>query len=229
VSSSHDDLPRVRANALSAAVFVPLSEVDPRVVEPLLDSLEDAGVAAYAEPQQGAAERLWVDGERRELADAVLAAELPGLLAELEPDEDRIFAEIVANWDAEPEERPSWPVTEDVVTADPPADPGSVVWRASETELLPALEGDLDPDDGHYVPPPPPPLPPAQMATKFAVASIVLGTICLLGLQRLLGFPTGNGAYVFGALAVAAGIGTLVVRMRDTPPVDDEPDDGAQV
>lgn len=238
----NDDLPRVRTNALSAAVFVPLSDVDPRVVEPLLDSLEDAGVAAYSEPQAAAHERLWVDGDRRDVAEAVVTAELPGLLAELEEsDHDQLFDQIVANWDAEVEEVPPWPVSEDLDLptrpkeeldrpAPAPAAGEPVVWRASESELLPALEAEYEPDDeGHYVPPPPPPLPAPQMATKFAIAAIVLGVVCLLGLQRLLGFPTGNGSYIFGGLAVIGGLATLVYRMRDTPPVDDGPDDGAVV
>ena len=229
-----DSPPRVRTNALSAAAFVPLRDVDPRVVEALLDSLEDAGVAAYSEPRTGAVEtdhdeRLWVDGDRRELAEAVVAAELPGLLAETaEPDPDELFAAIVANWDsalgAADDVRP-WPDSEHIEQPSPPAQ----AWRASASELLPALEGEREADEGHYVPPPPPPVPPPDMTTKFAIVGIVLGVVCLLGLQRLLGFPTGKGAYVFGALVLVASVGTLFARLRDTPRVDDGPDDGAVV
>lgn len=247
-----DPPPRVRANALSAAVFVPLRDVDPRVVEPLLDSLEDAGVAAYAEPRPTGAsiadyvepraprkptleERLWVDGSRRAIAEEVVAAELPGLLAELgRPDPDDVFAAIVANWDLPVSEQVTpWPVREEVELEPlPPPEREPEVWRSSASDLLPALEGEHDPpvaDEEHYVPPPPPPIPPAQMATKFAIAGIVIGVVCLLGLQRLLGFPTGRNAYLFGTLLVVGGLATLFARLRDTSPVDDDPDEGAQV
>jgi hypothetical protein len=211
-----------RANAVPPpAAWTPLVEVDHRVAQPLLESLEDAGVAAYAEPRSQATpvDRIHVDATRREVAEAVVAAELPGLLAELEPDQPEIdpFDAIVAGWDAVPESR-TWPDAEDVrparITLDPPA---------------PVVARRPNPEDEHYVPPPAPPVAwPKQPATRYAILAMV-GGIVLLVVLPLLGQEQSNGAQVLGAISFLAGLGTLVYRMRDAPSVDDGPDDGAVV
>ena len=239
----------MRSNALDAPAFVRAAEVDPRVVEPLLDALEDAGVAAYSEPlPQGSSytehvrpprrrhrleEQIWVDRDRRDLATSVIDAELPGLLAELRGPEqtDAAFDAIVAGWDvADVPAVPPWPVHEDLdVTTRDPDDP------ALRRSSLPVEDGDYDivraapDDDEHFVPPPPPPVPPASQATKYAIVGLVLGFVFLVGGQRLLGFPTSNGSRYLGVLFILAAVATLVARMRDAPPVDDGPDDGAVV
>ena len=210
------------ANAVPPpAAWTPLVEVDHRVSQPLLDILEDADVAAYAEPQPGtvAVDRIHVDATMRDAAESVVGAELPGLLAELGPATDvelDPFDAIVAGWDAVPEFT-SWPEAEDVGPARTPE----------------VLEPDLsdvrrrDPDEGHYVPPPAPPVTyPKQASTRFAIAGIVLGLIALVVLP-VLGHVPSQGVQVLGALAILAGIATLIYRMRDTPSVDDGPDDGA--
>ena len=244
--------PRVRANALDAASFVRLSDVDPRVVEPLLDALEDAGVAAYAEPQsQGSSytehvrpprsrhrleEQIWVDRERRDLASSVVSAELPGLLAELQGPEstDAEFDAIVASWDdAVVPAVPPWPVHEDLdVTT---RDPDDAAIQRSPTHPGGGEEDDDDdhaysegPDD-HFVPPPPAPVPPPSQATKYALAGLALGFAFLLGAQQLLGFPSSSTMRYVGVLMILASVATLVSRMRDAPPIDEGPDDGAVV
>jgi hypothetical protein len=209
-----------RANAVPPpAAWVPLLEVDHRVSQPLLDSLEDAGVAAYAEPHAVATpvDRLHVDASRRDLAEAVVAAELPGLLAELAPPEDEVdpFDAIVAGWDAVPVAA-TWPDAEDVrpARAVPPPEPAEAP--------TPRVRHDED----HFVPPPPPPLPPAQPVTRYAVLAMSAGIFVLVALP-LLGTQPSHVLSVLGALCVLGGLGTLVWRMRDAPPVDDGPDDGA--
>jgi hypothetical protein len=213
--------PGARANAVPPpSSWAPLAEVDQRVVEPLLDSLEDAGVAAYAEPRATTppTDRLHVDAARREVAEAVVAAELPGLLAELGPPEPEIdpFDAIVAGWDAVPE-TPTWPAEEDVKPARREPDVGP-----PKSERFPSRR----PEEDHFIPPPPPPAPPAQPVTRYAATAVVLGLFVLVGLP-LFGTRPSHFLSVVGALAVVGGLGTLIWRMRDAPSVDDGPDDGA--
>ena len=210
-----------RANAVPPpASWVPLVEVDHRVSQPLLDSLEDAGVAAYAEPRAVTppVDRLHVDAARRDLAEADVAAELPALLAELSPDlpEADPFDAIVAGWDAVPEVA-TWPASEDVRPAravPPPAD--------APPRRAPA------PDHDHYVPPPAPPVPTPSTVTRWAILAMSAGIFVLVALP-LLGTMPSMVLSVLGALAVLGGLGTLIWRMRDAPSVDDGPDDGAVV
>jgi len=212
-----------RANAVpSPAAWSELLDVDPRVSASLLESLEDAGVAAYASPGDGG-DRICVDATRRDLAEAVVTAELPGLLAELgpqgglvEPEVDP-FDEIVAGWDAVPAER-SWPAEEDVVR---PA-------RRDEESWRPRVTPRPRPEDEHYVPPVPDVPPAPQTVTRFAIVAIAGGLFVILGLP-LLGTEPSQGALVLATMAIVGGIGTLVWRMRDAPSVDDGPDDGAVV
>ncbi|HWL36305.1 MAG TPA: hypothetical protein VNQ77_08910 [Frankiaceae bacterium] len=209
-----------RANAVPPpAAWTALVEVDHRVSQALLDSLEDAAVAAYAEPQAQTApvDRIHVDATRRDVAEAIVAAELPGLLAELGPAEAEVdpFDAIVAAWDAVPEAA-TWPDAENVRPArraDPPPEPPAPKRR--------------NPDDDHFVPPPAPPVTlPSAPVTRYAIVAIVLGIVVIVVLP-LLGQTQDDGIQILGLISLLAGIGTLVFRMRDAPSVDDGPDDGA--
>jgi hypothetical protein len=218
-----------RANAVPPpAAWAALVEVDHRVAQPLLDSLEDAGVAAYAEPRQERKgtyldspvpsrpiDRLYVDAARREPAAAVVAAELPGLLAELAPHEAELdaFEAIVAGWDAVPEAA-TWPSAEDYSPA-----------RLVEPVVLPTVARY---EEEHFVPPPPPVGPPVAPVTRWASLAIVLGLFVLVGLPLFNTSPS-HGLSVLAALSLVGGLATLFWRMRDAPPVDDGPDDGAVV
>ena len=209
------------ANAVPPpAAWTPLVEVDHRVSQPLLDILEDSDVAAYAEPrgQSAPVDRIHVDATMRDVAEMVVGAELPGLLAELGPAPDADldpFDAIVAGWDAVPES-PSWPEAEDVRPARQP-----LVVEPDLSTIRPV------PEEEHYVPPPAPPVKwPAQPATRFAIAGIVLGLVALVVLP-VIGHVPSQGIQVLGALSILAGLATLILRMRDTPSVDDGPDDGA--
>ncbi|ANZ42439.1 hypothetical protein BBK82_02155 [Lentzea guizhouensis] len=83
-----------------------------------------------------------------------------------------------------------------------------------------------EPDD-HYVPPEPPPFPVLRASTIVALVILVLGIVLLVapglfGLHASLGTP-------LSLVALCAGIGLLILRMRNTPPPDSGWDDGAQV
>ena len=212
-----------RANAVPPPpAWTLLVEVDTRVAQPLLDSLEDAGVAAYAEPrtQATALDRIHVDATRRDVAEAVVAAELPGLVSELEPEADiDPFDAIVAAWDAVPEAA-TWPEAEDVgPTRRPERDPADDLPAPPPRRI----------EDDHYVPPPAPPVSlPTNPAKRFAVAGVVLGLVVLVVLP-LVGWEPSTRSQALGAISVLGGLGTLVYTMRDGPSVDDGPDDGAVV
>lgn len=152
--------------------------------------------------------------------------------------DDELFAELVAGFD-EPvdESERSWPEAEDVndltdlkpqerprppairplpmVQAVPPVDPRA--WTPEE-----------DPDDEHYTPPEPPPLPQTQAATKLALLALVVGIVLILlgGIGELPGMAT-----FLGVCSVAGAVATLVVRMNDPDPEDqdDDPNHGAVV
>ncbi|MGN6243487.1 MAG: hypothetical protein ACTHQ3_07405 [Motilibacteraceae bacterium] len=83
-------------------------------------------------------------------------------------------------------------------------------------------------DDDHYVPPPPPPLPRTDAVTRWAWTGLV-GVPAAAVVVSLLGWQLDGWMLVFVALSFIAGFVTLVARMKDHPPVDDGPDDGAVV
>ena len=96
---------------------------------------------------------------------------------------------------------------------------------ASEPEEEPERR-DRD-DEDHYVPPEPPPFPVLRASTIAALGLFVLGIVLLVapgifGLQPRIGTP-------LSLVALCAGVGWLILRMRNTPPPDSGWDDGAQV
>lgn len=148
-------------------------------------------------------------------------------------DEDAIWQEIVAGYDAETGP-PSWPDRENIEDAGPritaariirPADP-----PLSRSEPKPEPDEEPSPDDSddeHFIPPPPPPLPRTDTTTKFAWIALAGGPLYLL-LSALLQWD-GPGWATFAAVAAfVGGFVTLVLRMGDERK-DDGPDDGAVV
>ena len=82
-------------------------------------------------------------------------------------------------------------------------------------------------EDEHYVPPEPPPFPVLRASTIAALGLFVLGILLLVapgifGLHSRVGTP-------LSLVALCAGVGWLILRMRNTPPPDSGWDDGAQV
>ncbi|ACY98587.1 MULTISPECIES: hypothetical protein [Thermomonospora] len=146
-----------------------------------------------------------------------------------ERDEEAIWAEIVASFDAAPADgQTPWPEQENL---DEPADEG-----ADRTGRLPtarvikfpaaeeAAERAAD-DDDHYIPPPPPPLPSTDPITKAAWISLVGGPLYLL-VTVMLGWDVPGWAAFLAVAAFIGGFVTLVLRMGDDPR---DSDDGAVV
>jgi uncharacterized membrane protein YccC len=64
--------------------------------------------------------------------------------------------------------------------------------------------------------------------TRWASLAVGLGLFVLVGLPLFNTNPS-HALSVLAALALVGGLATLFWRMRDAPPVDDGPDDGAVV
>lgn len=161
-----------------------------------------------------------------------------------DPDaDDEVFRQIVAGFDTAPTDPiPRWPATEDLGgdldalrRGPPPVD--RAPRRRRDDAALPswvepeALEPEPeaeDPELDHYVPPPPPPVPRVHVRTVGAVLLLVLGLVVLFfpGLLRQAETP---GTILLGVVLLAGGAAALVHRVRDTPPPDSGPGDGAVV
>lgn len=239
---------QARGNGLTAPAWVPLRDVDPRMTVPLLDALRDADVAAYVAPAGSPAgfalevrlprmptDRLWVDARRKQEAAAVVDTALPVLEAGLADDDWAGIVAMFGSRTAQPTGVPVWPAAEDV-DAPENGDASSAVAAggAQETDGLDYVAGyddyDVVPDDpeDHFVPPDPPLPPRSDTVTRYGWA-LLLGGLGLLVVPVLLGWSLGSGWGLIGILAVISGFGTLVYRMKDSPPTDSGPDDGAVV
>ena len=220
---------QARSNGLPAPAWVPLRDIDPRFATPLLETLRGFAVPAYVAPASGRAgfalevrlparptDRLWVDARLRTEAERIVAQALPGLEAGLHDDD---WDAIVAMFNAGSDEPGTWPAVEDVRRSDDPDDiPRSTLGRS------------LDPydDEDHFIPPDPPPAPPARPATKYGWA-LLLGGLLVLIVPTLFGQPVGSAWSYIAIACVAGGFATLVYQMKDSPPTDSGPDDGAVV
>lgn len=141
-------------------------------------------------------------------------------------DVDAAFAEIVADLEREGlgssviEERVD-PV--DLADFDPsPTEPTG--WRVPNVTWEEAVAAE---EEEHYVPPEPPPLPRLRPSTIFGIVLMAIGVFLLAGPQVIGLAP--RIATPLALVSLAAGIGWLVLRMRQGPPPGSGWDDGAQV
>jgi hypothetical protein len=226
-----------RDNGLDAALWSPLRDVDPRVGEHLLDVLHAAGIAAYLEPSADVApytrtvflpsppsDRLFVDRARRVEARSLVdgqvdehargpAPERARLRRDL--DEDAEWARIVAAFEAEHGR---------TVVEDAPA-PAPAPAPVPPPPPPPAEPDVLDRPEEHFEPPPAPPVGLPSPAALYAVLLIAAGAVLVVA-PSVLGL-SGDLALILGVGALAAGVASLVSRMRDRS--DDDGDDGAVV
>ena len=169
-------------------------------------------------------------------ADPVAPAPVPA-----DQDPDAAWRAIVEGFDREADQPvPPWPVSEDV---DPPRrPPASRSERSAEPRrrrgddeggeaALPAwVEPEALEDEGHYEPPPPPPIPRLAPRKLAAVAGMLLGLGLLMRPSLVGPFQLSPaGIFLVGLTLVLGGAATLVLLMRDAPPTDSGPDDGAVV
>ncbi len=164
--------------------------------------------------------------------------------APVDPDEE--FRRIVEGFGRDNDSPvPPWPVSEDL--ADPPSRrllgrpdrPDSMGDEATtrrrrrtdpvdEPGLPDWVEPDAVEDEGHYEPPPPPPVPRLAPQKLASAAALLVGVLLMFAPKLLLQDRT---AFVgmMGLLLTAGGAAALVYLMRDAPPTDSGPDDGAVV
>ena len=231
-----------RANGLTAAFYVALRDVDPRVGVELLAKLGTAAIAAYVTPTPGRdggmvgagrtpalpTDRLWVDGAKRAEAESVIAGDTS---------DDAVFDQLVAMFHASSPAEAPWPATEELGTtartpgwttrrsitarqAQPPA-------QASTPDGEPALPEHVERYlDEHFVPEPPPPLPRLAPVTVLAWALIVLGVLMVV-LHESIPADFQQGSSFLAVCAIVGGFATLVYRMRDND--HDDSGDGAVV
>jgi hypothetical protein len=98
---------------------------------------------------------------------------------------------------------------------------------SSPPDSLPSGEYDpLSILDEHFVPDPPPPLPRLRLGTRWALASMLVGVVLIVGRAFWDSIPD---AVALGVLAIIGGLVGLVAMMREDRPSDSDPDDGAVV
>jgi hypothetical protein len=147
-------------------------------------------------------------------------------------DEDMIWQEIVAGFDTDAPDTPSWPDRENIDDGSPRITAARIIRPAEPPLSRPdpeaATDGDSESgDEGHYIPPPPPPLPRADPVTKFAWIALAGGPLYLL-LTAVLQWEVPGWAAFAAVAAFVGGFVTLVLRMGDERH-DDGPDDGAVI
>lgn len=91
------------------------------------------------------------------------------------------------------------------------------------------LDDDLtEDDDEHFVPPEPPPIPKPPSSVLVVGLFFLTGLVLLIA-PHIIGIGTAVGTPL-GILALAAGLGFLLLHARDDPrPPGADPDNGAQV
>jgi hypothetical protein len=135
------------------------------------------------------------------------------------------FEAIVAGWRREGAV-PTWPVDERPPT-EPPRTPTTPMPPVPPARPASAAESEADRLD-HFVPPEPPPLPRIGPPALVGFALLALGLTLvtapeIVGVSSVYGLP-------LGLLALASGLGWLVLRLWPGPPDDlDDDDDGAQL
>lgn len=146
--------------------------------------------------------------------------------------DDELFDRIVAGYSQDATDPvPRWPVAEDVAegVTGPTPEPVRAPAPEPEVDALPSwLEPEPLEDDGHFQPPPPPRLPRPHARTVVSACTLLLGLAVVLT-PNLLGLDDSVPFLLMGLVLTTGGAALLVRGMRDAPPRDSGPDDGAVV
>ena len=146
--------------------------------------------------------------------------------------DDERFAEIVAGFGDEPDTPvPPWPVAEDAGDPVPAPQPTAAPLPqqpAGNDDLPGWLEPEALPDDGHFEPPTPPRVPRIRPRTALALGMLLLGLLILFAPFRV-GLDDTTPSLLLGVALTTGGAVLLLAWMRDAPPTDSGPDDGAVV
>lgn len=236
-------------SGLPAAAYAKLVDVDPPIVEHVLELLAQARIPAYAEPLVGETgpyrdvrapdrptTRIYVERTRLTAARSVIAEGLPMLKADF-------HADAAARADADDMRRASaeridaaW---EDIVsgfhTAEAPPRPDTGPADPSGSGLSQRLVRDHtqspppagprdyalpdDLDDEGFTPPPPPPMPRPRDRFDTFAWAGILGGPLLIVLAFVLGM--GGWLAAAGFIAFTAGFITLIARTTDRQDGDD--------
>jgi hypothetical protein len=232
----------------------------PAYLEPSVDIEPYTRALALPSPPT---DRLWVDREQRVAARQIVETEAeqagqtgpgsPGrdrggpaqqteepTSAGLPADEELIWRQIVASYEADAADAPvpPWPVAEDRDGSAAPGGPGDAAdddpdtrprWRRGAAADPPGL-GDPPPveeadEEEHFIPPPPPPVPRLSRQAVLALVLLLIG-LALVFAPGQVGIDQQAGL-LFGVVSILSGTGVLILRLRDSRSDDD--DDGAVV
>jgi len=229
----------MRTNGLTAADYAPLAVLGRSVAADALLALRDAGVAAYAVhsdmDEDGRPDRatLFADRTALERARAVVRELAPEAVMPTEtPQVDEVaWQQIVSGFSATAPEPQRLDVTDDRL--DDVSDDRTGGWaddtRGPRDHETPSSEPHpLVRDDDHYVPGPPPPSPHLDLVSRLAWAGVFGGPLLLLAAALVSWTPPGF-VVMLCVLGFVGGMTTLIVRMKDGPPPDGGPDDGAVI
>lgn len=215
----------MRSNGLTADDYAPLAELERSVAADALLALRDAGVAAYAvhrDLEHAPRVTLFADRTALDRARAVVHDLAPEAIpaSEVSPVDEVAWQQIVSGFSAtatEPEHdrRPATEETEPVDHRDP----------APPSSRPHPLVGD---DEEHFTPEPPPPPPALDLVSRLSWIGLFGGPLVLL-VAALFGWSPPRALTLLCVLAFVGGMVTLVVRMKDRPPNDGGPDNGAVV
>ena len=232
----------MRDNGLTAASYTPAGEIAPDAADAVLASLAEAGIAAYVKPSIGR-DVMYVDADAVDRGREIVRrasddAEFAALVAQLETADDPTAEH---PWPAaEDLDEPRTAVSEPTVSgptgteqtgtessgSEPPSDAVRAADEAEEQRVR--READRSEEHDHYVPPEPAPAPKLDWISRLAWTGLIGGPVVLV-LAAVLDIGRGGRMLAFALLAFVAGFLTLVFRMKDRPPIDDTPDDGAVV
>lgn len=226
----------MQSNGLPATSYAPLVDVDPPLVEHVLEILRDAAIGAYAEPLAGETgpyrdvrapdrptSRVFADRSKLGPARDAVESRLPALRADFLADAAaRVDAASMARASADDIDA-AW---DEIVSGyhdtagEPPADPAPASGSGLSSRLVRQYSPGPrdyrlaeDPDEDRYVPPPPPPLPrPRDRWDTLGWAGTIGGPALIV-----VSYVTGTGGWLagLGFAAFTAGFVTLVARRGD--------------